>query len=138
MPLSFLASFFALNVDGFPRSVDGGVEFGLPWVAGLICKLTFLSISLSFASLLTLSIVGVTAAFVVPFVIGAFFFVAPSGREQARNLLRHLFKLFTSPGFWLTARFREHRVTKVSRRRSGTSLEAEGWNTVTYEPPSSV
>jgi hypothetical protein len=49
MPLSFLASFFALNVDGFPRSVDGGVEFGLPWVAGLICKLNSLGISLSFA-----------------------------------------------------------------------------------------
>lgn len=76
-----------------------------------------------------------TAAFVVPFVIGAFFFVAPSGREQARNLLRHLFKLVTSPGFWLTARLREHRVTEVSRRRRDPSLEAEGWDTVTYEPP---
>jgi len=51
MPLSFLASFFALNVDRFPHSVDGGVEFGLPWVAGLICKLNSLRISLLFAYL---------------------------------------------------------------------------------------
>jgi hypothetical protein len=88
--------------------------------------------------LLTLSIVGVTAVFVVPFVIGAFLFVAPSGREQARNLLRYLFKLFTSPGFGLAAGLRQRRVTKASTRRRGPSLETEGWDTVTYEPPSLV
>src|SRR3954471_2223856 len=49
MPLSFLASFFALNIDGFPRDVDGGVKFGLSWVSCLICKLNSLSMSSSFA-----------------------------------------------------------------------------------------
>ncbi|KAH8647039.1 hypothetical protein BGZ60DRAFT_230105 [Tricladium varicosporioides] len=38
MPLSFLASFFALNIDKFPRSTGGSTEFSLTWVAGLICK----------------------------------------------------------------------------------------------------
>ena len=51
MPLSFLASFFALNVDRFPRSLDGGVEFGLPWVAGLICKFPDIYLLISYIHL---------------------------------------------------------------------------------------
>ena len=37
LPLSFLASFLALNVKQFPRT-EAGQQFSLRWVAGIICK----------------------------------------------------------------------------------------------------
>jgi hypothetical protein len=78
----------------------------------------------------------VTAAFVVPFVIGAFFFVAPGGRQQARNWLRRLFKLIVYPGRHLNAALRVPAVTRPPRRKKSADLEA--WDPVDFDPAASI
>lgn len=127
MPLSFLASFFALNSDQFPRSIGGSTEFSLPWVAGLICTLPLPKHSSCTHAKLG-NAVGVTAAFVVPFVIGAFFFVAPGGREQARNWLYQLLKMAWYPLGRLDTALRKQTVSTAQRRTK--KIDLESWDPV--------
>jgi hypothetical protein len=39
LPLSFMASFFALGIDAFPQDAEGNTSWPLSYVSGLLCKL---------------------------------------------------------------------------------------------------
>lgn len=74
LPLSFMASFFALAIDKFPKGEDGNTRWPLSYICGLICKFYYkckLEDSVRQIILTVVYIVGISFAVSIPFILFA-------------------------------------------------------------------
>ena len=87
LPLSFLASFFALDVQQFPKDASGSISWQLGHVSGYLCKHPDSVFLLFFVSDTHEPTVGLSIAASTPFIILAF-----SVNPGSLALLKNTFK----------------------------------------------